>query len=100
MTQAPSPALEFARVARALGAECHRLGIPVPAFRSPPKADAPRSIRRCPGGVVVAVRLRGRDAHDWTADMIDGCVAAAGQPEAAESIRQALWQAAGQAVAA
>lgn len=93
-------ALEFAQIARALGAECHRQGIAVPAFRSPPRSNAARTIRRCPQGIVVAVRLD-RDACEVASDMIDGCIAAARVTEAeAEILRGALWEAAGQAVAA
>lgn len=94
-------ASEFAAVARALQGECARLGIKAPAFRSPPHQSGPRSIRRCPDGVVVAVRLD-RDEYAVTSDLIDGCIAA--NPdldrEAVELIRSELWLAAGAAVAA
>lgn len=92
--------LEFAAIARWLGAECHRQGIVTPAFRSPPRSNAARTIRRCPNGVVVAVRLD-RDPRDVASDMIDGCVVAAGVSEAEGRIlRLALWEAAGLALAA
>lgn len=93
-------ATEFAAIARWLGAECHRQGIVTPAFRSPPRSNAQRTIRRCPSGVVVSVRLD-RDPRDVASDMIDGCIAAAGVPEAeGQILRTALWEAAGLALAA
>lgn len=73
-----SPATLFADVARRLGAACHELSMPVPAFRSPPrKPDCTRTLRRYQGGAVVSVRLRERTQAEWTRDMIDGCIAAA-----------------------
>lgn len=92
---------EFTIIARALQHECQRLGIVAPAFRSHPHAPGTRSIRRCPDGIVVSVRLD-RDEHSVTSDLIDGCVVA--NPdldrEAIELVRSALWEAAGLAVAA
>jgi hypothetical protein len=38
-------------------------------------AGALRTIRRYPGGAVVAVRLKGRPFADVTADMVDGVIA-------------------------
>jgi hypothetical protein len=38
-------------------------------------AEALRTIRRYPGGAVVAVRLKGRPFADVTADMVDGVIA-------------------------
>lgn len=93
-------ASQFAAIARALQGECARMGLRAPAFRSPPHGKAPRTIRRCPDGIVVAVRLD-RDEHAVTSDLIDGCVLAAGVTEAeAGPLRMALWEAAGEAVAA
>lgn len=87
---------EFTRIARSLMAECHRLGITVPAFRAPTHSGSPRAIRRCPDGVVVSVKLD-RDPHAVTCDLVDGCIAA--NPgldrEAIEMVRGVLWEAAG-----
>ena len=48
----------FAHAARRLGAAARAAGLTVPAFRSPPRrSGAPRTIRRLPGGPVVAVVL-------------------------------------------
>lgn len=48
----------------------------MPAFRSPPRvAEALRTIRRYPGGAVVAVRLRGRPLADVASDMVEGVLA-------------------------
>ncbi len=95
-------AATFAAVARALQAELARQSLRCPAFRAPPKADAPRTIRRCKDAVVVAVRLD-RDVNLVASDLIDGALAAnadllEAEPEAAEIIRAALWDAAGEAL--
>lgn len=95
-------ATEFAAIARALQAECGRLRIQTPAFRSPPHLPrVDRTVRRCEGMVVVAVRLD-RDAHDVTQDMIDGVIAAneLDNAEGVDTLRGELWQAAGLALAA
>ena len=71
------PALRFARCARVLVVAAQAAGLRVPAFRSPPgRTDAQRTIRRRPGGDVVAVRLRDRSAAEVEADMIEGVIAA------------------------
>jgi hypothetical protein len=69
-------ALLFSQAARRLGAATRGVGLTVPAFRCPPRvAGALRTIRRYPGGAVVAVRLRGRPFADVAADMVDGVLA-------------------------
>jgi hypothetical protein len=69
-------ALLFSQAARRLGAATRAVGLTVPAFRCPPRvAGALRTIRRYPGGAVVAVRLRGRPFADVAADMVDGVLA-------------------------
>jgi hypothetical protein len=66
-------ALLFSQVARRLGAAARAAGLVVPAFRCPPRvAGARRTIRRYPGGAVVAVQLRGRPFDEVAADMVDG----------------------------
>jgi hypothetical protein len=92
---------EFSAIARALQTECARLGLTVPAFKVPPRTCEARTISRHPAGTVVRIRLD-RDPHDVTADLIDGCVAAQADLErdAIELVRDALWVAAGMALAA
>ena len=69
-------ALLFSQAARRLGAATRAAGLTVPAFRCPPRvAGALRTIRRYPGGAVVAVRLKGRPFADVTADMVEGVIA-------------------------
>ncbi len=98
-TTSHTPTALFATVARALQAECARQSLVCPAFRAPPMAPGPRTIRRCPEAVVVAVRLD-RDVNLVTADLIDGTVRAQGplEPDEAETIRQVLWAAASEAL--
>jgi hypothetical protein len=88
-----SPSLVgFAQTARALAAGARAAGLVVPAFRTPPKRpDAMRTIRRLPGGAVVAVRVRGRSRAEIVADMVEGVIRINGlQGEAATRIRTAL----------
>lgn len=94
--------IEFTQIARALQAECARHGLTAPAFRSPPKTvGESRTLRRCEGVVIVAVRLD-LEPHEITKSMIDGVIAAnrVEDPIAVETIRGALWEAAGLALAA
>lgn len=71
------PAVRFAEAARRLGRAAHELGLEVPAFRCPPKVPgADRTLRRYPGGTVVAVRLRGRSFEGVLADMVEGVLVA------------------------
>jgi hypothetical protein len=66
-------ALLFSQAARRLGAAARAAGLAVPAFRCPPRvAGAVRTIRRYPGGSVIAVRLNGRPIADVAADMVEG----------------------------
>jgi hypothetical protein len=72
-----APTLQFADVARRLGAAAHANGLAVPAFRCPPRtAGVTRTLRRYPGGTVVSVRLRDRPFLEVVADMVDGVLAA------------------------
>jgi len=71
------PAVRFAEAARNLGHAAHALGLEVPAFRCPPKVPgAVRTLRRYPGGTVVAVSLRGRPFEEALADMVEGVLVA------------------------
>jgi len=86
--------LRFAEAARCLTDAARPLGMVPPSFRSPPRIDADRSLRRRPGGsAMVAVRYRGRPWAAVLADMVEGVVAAnevsAGE---AAGLRAALWQ--------
>jgi hypothetical protein len=82
----------FAQTARALAAGTRAAGLTVPAFRTPPKRpDARRTIRRLPGGAVVAVRVLGRTRAEVVADMVEGVIRINGlQGEAATRMRTAL----------
>ncbi|MGO9873528.1 MAG: hypothetical protein ACLPVY_06985 [Acidimicrobiia bacterium] len=90
-----SSTVAFAHAARRLGAAARAAGLTVPAFRSPPRRpEAPRTIRRLPGGPVVAVALRDRAFPDVLADMVEGIVIANALREpAASRIRRALLDA-------
>lgn len=69
-------ALLFSQAARRLGAATRAAGLTVPAFRCPPRvAGALRTIRRYPGGAVVAVRLRDRPFAEVASDMVEGVLA-------------------------
>ena len=76
----------FWELARAVVGEARRHGLVVPGFRSPPRLPgAVRTVRRTPGGGMVAVAWRGRSPAAVVADMIDGVVLVNGLvgPEAA-----------------
>ncbi len=92
----PAPTVRFAHVARSLGVASRAAGLEAPAFRSPPRLPgAVRTVRRMPGGVVVAVAVRGRPFVDVVADMVEGIVVANGlQGVAATRVRTALHEAA------
>jgi len=90
MTLAPITTIEFARAARNLAAECVRLGLKAPSFRSPPQLLAEeRSIRWSHGRSIVSVRLTGRHADAVFADMVDGCLASNKRDD--DETRAALW---------
>lgn len=91
------PAARFAAAARRLGAAARAAGLTVPAFRTPPRRPgAPRTIRRLPGGPVVAVVVQGRAFTDVVRDMVDGVVVANDlQGEAARRVRATLLRAVG-----
>ena len=90
-----APPIRFAELARRIGAAARAAGLVVPAFRSPPRRPGvPRTIRRLPGGPVVAVALRDRAFADVLADMVDGIVLANRlQDPAAARVRHALLDA-------
>lgn len=83
----------FWELARRVVSEAHRLGLAAPGFRTPPVVPgARRTVRRHPGGALVAVAWRGRPAFAVLADMVDGLVLVNGLEgeEAAECRRQLL----------
>ncbi|HMF83819.1 MAG TPA: hypothetical protein VKI01_11140 [Acidimicrobiia bacterium] len=88
-------ALLFSQAARRLGAATRAAALTVPAFRCPPRvAGALRTIRRYPGGAVVAVRLQGRPFSEVASDMVEGVLAVNRLEEAAAAgIRPLLRQA-------
>ena len=96
----PTPALRFAETARRLGAATRAAGLAVPAFRCPPRVpDALRTIRRYPGGTVVAVRLRDRPFDEVAGDMVEGVLVANDlSGDAALRLRTSLLEAAGSGV--
>jgi hypothetical protein len=72
-TPPPTLSVRFAEAARRLGAVAHGAELRVPAFRSPPRVPGvDRTIRRFPGGTVVAVRIEGRAWDAIVADMVEG----------------------------
>ncbi|MFP5318227.1 MAG: hypothetical protein ACLGI2_08020 [Acidimicrobiia bacterium] len=79
----PASAVAFAEAARRLGEVCRRHGLVAPGFRSPPADPAARrTIRHRPdGGVIVAVRVRGRPLADVLVDLVEGVLAANALPE-------------------
>ncbi len=87
-----APPLRFAELARRIGAAARAAGLVVPAFRTPPRrAGVARTIRRLPGGPVVAVRSRSRPTADVVADMVEGVVVANGlTADAARRVRESL----------
>lgn len=97
-----TPPIRFAELARRIGAAARAAGLVVPAFRSPPRRPGvPRTIRRLPGGPVVAVRVRSRPPADVMSDMIEGVLVANGlRGDAATRVRITLLQAIGGAGAA
>jgi hypothetical protein len=89
-----STTARFAHAARTLAREARRRGLLAPSFRCPPRVvGADRTLRRRPGGAVVAVRLRGRPWPAVLADMIEGVIAANGlSPPLATRVRTDLWE--------
>jgi molybdopterin-binding protein len=58
-----------------LGAAARAAGLVVPAFRCPPRvAGARRTLRRYPGGAVVAVLVKGRPFAEVAVDMVEGVI--------------------------
>jgi hypothetical protein len=85
-------ALLFSQAARRLGAAARAAGLVVPAFRCPPRlAGARRTLRRYPGGAVIAVRVKDRPFADVAADMVEGVLVVNGLAgDAANRMRPVL----------
>lgn len=89
-----STTARFAHAARSLTRAARRRGLAAPSFRCPPRViGADRTLRRRPGGGVVAVRVRDRPWPAVLADMIEGVIAVNGlSPPAATRVRTELWE--------
>jgi hypothetical protein len=94
-----TPPIRFAELARLIGGAARAAGLVVPAFRTPPRrAGIPRTIRRLPGGPVIAVRLRSRPTAEVVADMVEGVIVANGLgTDVAGRVRETLLLAVGRA---
>jgi hypothetical protein len=92
-----SSSVDFALAVRAIGRELRRRGLVVPSFRSPPRLPGVnRSLRRHPGGAIVAVQLRGRPWMAVLGDLVEGAVVVNQLPASqADQLRGVLWQAVG-----
>jgi hypothetical protein len=91
-----STSLRFAEAARRLGDTARGLGLAVPSFRSPPRAEGlSRALQRHRDGtVMVSVVVRGRPWPAVLGDLVEGVVAANRlEPVAAAAARDALWKA-------
>lgn len=66
--------IEFAAAARVLGDAARSQGLVAPSFRSPPRLQADRTIRRAGATGTVAVRVRGRPWLAVLADLVEGVV--------------------------
>jgi hypothetical protein len=95
LTMERAQGVQFAEAVRTLAAATRAAGLTVPAFRSPPRRPgATRTIRRLPGGPVVAVRVHGRNAADVLSDLVEGVIVAnALCADAADHVRAALLRA-------
>jgi hypothetical protein len=90
-----STTVQFAHAARLLGREARRRRLVAPGFRCPPRlVGVDRTMRRRPGGAVIAVRVRGRPWPAVLADMIEGVIIAncLTSPHA-DRLRADLWRA-------
>lgn len=83
----------FVNAANLLIAVAGRFGLVAPGFRSPPRiVGVQRTVRRRPGGGVVAVAVKGRPMAAVLADMIEGVIVVNNlQPPESDTVRAALW---------
>jgi hypothetical protein len=92
-----TPPIRFAELARRIGAAARAAGLVAPAFRTPPRhSGVARTIRRLPGGPVIAVRLRSRPTADVVIDMVEGVLVANGLAgDGAARVRASLLESVG-----
>ena len=85
----------FVNAANLLGAVAARFGLVAPGFRTPPRiVGVQRTIRRRPGGGVVAVAVKGRPTAAVLADMIEGVIVVNDlRPPESDTVRSSLWAA-------
>lgn len=85
----------FVNAANLLGAVAARFGLIAPGFRTPPRiVGVQRTVRRRPGGGVVAVAVKNRPIAAVLADMIDGVIVVNDiAPPESDTVRAALWSA-------
>jgi len=85
----------FVSAANLLGTVAGRFGLVAPGFRMPPRiVGAQRTVRRRPGGGVVAVAVKNRPVAAVLADMIDGVIVVNNiAPPESDTVRAALWSA-------
>lgn len=83
----------FWELAKCVVSEAQRHGLVAPGFRSPPRVPGSvRTVRRAPGGAVVAVAWRGRPAVAVLGDLVDGVILVNGLAGAeAAAWRRRLW---------
>ena len=89
--------VDFSHAARLLARVARRRGLVAPSYRCPPRVvGVQRTLRRHPGGAVVAVQVRGRPWVAVVADMIEGVIVVNRlTPPAADRVRTELWEAIG-----
>lgn len=85
----------FVNAANLLGSVAGRFGLIAPGFRTPPRiVGVQRTVRRRPGGGVVAVAVKNRPVAAVLADMIDGVIVVNElAPPESDTVRAALWSA-------
>lgn len=85
----------FVEAANLLGTVAIRFGLIAPGFRTPPRiVGVQRTVRRRPGGGLVAVAVKQRPMAAVLADMIDGVVVVNElAPPESDTVRAALWSA-------
>ncbi|MFM7409249.1 MAG: hypothetical protein ACKO3L_00390 [Actinomycetota bacterium] len=95
MTTAGMNNTTFVNAANLLGAVAGRFGLFAPGFRTPPRiVGVQRTVRRRPGGGVVAVAVKNRPVAAVLADMIDGVIVVNDiTPPESDTVRAALWSA-------
>lgn len=85
----------FVNAANLLGAVAGRFGLIAPGFRTPPRiVGVQRTVRRRPGGGLVAVAVKARPTAAVLSDMIEGVIVVNNLlPPESDTVRAALWSA-------